>query len=234
MDTNKNETALALSHDFLGHIMSPADFSVLDQLIQKIGDRSASLSDHEKTAATEVIESWNQSVVARIEANASQASDVLDFMSGKPMSGTQADQVVELFHSFLGDTPEYQAYAEALQAYMDLSANEPVDEPVDGAMSLNEADRIIAANRTARLAHQRDMQAANRRYAKAVKAYIKSVNELPEAKEAKAKLSSYKRGASRMAAECRDKASLAKLNISVSDPNTRDLLRELMDFAKKV
>ena len=42
----------------------------------------------------------------------------------------------------------------------------------------------------------------------------------------------YSRKASRMAAECRDKASRIKINIAISDTETRDLLLDLLDFSK--
>lgn len=235
--TNHNDnpgTALALTHDFMGQIMTPADFNALDELIQKLGGRATTLSPDEKASATEIVETWNKSVVARINANASQASDVLAFLDGKPMAGSMADEIIELFRAVLGDTPEYKAYLEALNHYMAVQGDVPIDEPVDGTMTVAEADRAALANRAARMEHDRDVQVAERRYAKAVKEYIKSLNALPEIQDVRTKLTGYRRKANRMAAECQDKAARAKLNIAISDEETRNILHEMMDFTKTV
>lgn len=235
MDNNNanNNAALALTSNIVGQVLLPADLTALDALVTKLGERSACLQPEEKAAAVKAVEDWDKSVTDRIRANAGFASEVLAFLDGRDMGGNVVQRCAELFHDALGDTPEYAAYADALEKCMDIRRDKPVEDPVTNDMTMEEADKARADNRAAELRWRRQVDAADAGYAKAVKAYVKSVTDMPEAKNAMSQLRAYARKASRLAAECSDKASKAKINISISDKDTRELLHELMDFAKK-
>lgn len=232
-NNNGNNTALALTTNIVGQVLLPADLTALDALVTKLGERSACLQPEEKAAAVKAIEDWDASVTDRIRANACFANEVLAFLDGRDMGGGTVQRCVELFHDAVGDTPEYAAYISAFELAMDARREKPVDEPVTNGMTMEEADKARAANRAAELRWRRQVDAADAGFAKAVKAYIKSILGMPETKDAMSKLRAYARKAARLAAECSDKAAKAKINISISDKDTRELLHELMDFAKK-
>lgn len=229
-----NNTSLALTNNIVGSVMTPADFKALDGLIQSLGDRSASLTPDEKTSAIAIVEEWNQSVVSRIQLNADCARDVLNFLNGQSVDGNTVYNMIEMFHDAMGDTPEYLAYQDAVAALGAVQADQPIEAPVTGDMTITEAERQRLDNRAAELAWQRDVQNAQYKLNRAAKAFITAINASPEVKSAKAALTSYRRKATSMTNECRDKATRAKLNISISDPETRKVLHDLMDFTKTV
>lgn len=227
-----NTTAIALARDLVGQVLAPADFSALDDLVKKLGDRSAALTDGEKSAAMEVVSEWDKTVVARIDANADMAKGVLSFLSGNNVHGTTMDRYIQMFHDTLGDTDGYAEYQKALDKYYAVMADAPIDQPADPNMTVQEADKLSLANHAATIAHNRRKDAATFAVMKTAKAYVTALRAMPEVKEAAEKLRAYSRKASRMAAECHDKASRIKINIAISDKETRDLLHDLLDFSK--
>ena len=238
-ETKENDgagtAALALSsHNFTGRILQPADFQALDGLIQALGDKSANLAPEEKTGAIAVIDEWNTSVTERIRANEAQARQILEFLDGTAMYGTQLEECVELFHEVLGDTPEYLAYQSAVENYAAVMSDAPLDSVVDDAMTVAQAEKINMENHAERLKYGRRLRTAEHAFNKAVKEYVKHLNALPEILSLKGSLRSYRTRAARMAADCQDKATRAKLNITISDPDVRKLLHDMMDFTKTV
>lgn len=233
--TGTTTTAMALaSGSFTGRILQPADFKALDGLIKALGDKSANLSESEKSGAIAVIDEWNSSVTGRIRANADMARMVLSFLDGAQLWGQSLEDAIELFHEALGDTPEYLAYRAAADAYAAVSADAPLDVPVSGDMTVAQSDRIAMDNYAAKLEHGRKLKTAEHAFNKAVKNYIKTLNAMDEIRTLRGSLTSYKNKAARMAADCQDKATRAKLNVAISDPDVRNTLHEMMDFAKKV
>lgn len=235
MNTGTTTTAMALaSGSFTGRILQPADFKALDGLIQSLGDKSASLTPEEKAGAVAVIDEWNSSVTSRIRANADMAGMVLSFLNGAQLWGQSLDDVIELFHEALGDCPAYEAYGTAVEGYADVMRDKPVDLPVDGAMTVAQADKVRLENYAAGLEHGRKVKVAEHAFNRAVKGYVTYLNGLDEVKALKGSLQSYKNKAARMTADCQDKATRAKLNVTVSDPDVRKALHDMMDFAKTV
>lgn len=231
-NAGSNITALAITKDLIGQILVPADFSALDGLVQKLGARSASLTDGEKASAMEVVSEWDKTVVARIDANADMAKGILSFLSGNNTPGSIMDRYIQMFHDTLGDTKGYVEYQAALDEYYAVMADAPIDQPADPGMTVEEADKLSLANHAATIAHNRRRDAASFAVMKAAKTYVTALRAMPEVKEAMEKLRAYSRKASHMAAECRDKASRIKINIAISDTETRDLLLDLLDFSK--
>lgn len=229
---NSNDKALVLAKDLVGQVLAPADFSALDGLVQKLGERSTSLTDNEKAAAMEVVSEWDMSVTSRIDANARLAKDVMSFLSGSPMHGAAMDRYINMFHDALGDTEGYDEYQKALDEYYDIIAAAPIEQPASPEMTVAEADRLAMANRAAETAHGRKRDAAAFAVMRAAKAYVTSLRAMPAVQEATEKLKAYSRKASRMSAECHDKASRIKINIAIFDKETRDLLHDLLDFSK--
>lgn len=232
-DAKAPATGLAIAQNIVGQILLPADLSALDAMVKAFGDRSAKLTADEKATAIQIVDDWDKSVTQRISTNASMANEILAFLDGQSMGGDCVDRCIELFHDAFGDTPEYDAYKSALEACADIRREQPVADAACGDMTLDMADRIRSDNYNAELKWRRQVSAADAACAKAVKAYVKSVLAMPETKDAMSRLRSYARKATRLAADCSDKAAKAKINISISDEDTRALLHELMDFAKK-
>lgn len=233
--TGTTTTAMALaSSSFTGRILKPADFTVLDGLIQSLGDKSATLTPDEKAGAIAIIDEWNTSVTARISANAEQARRVLAFLDGSQVYGRELEDIIELFHDALGDTAEYNAYRDAVENYAAVMSDRPLETPIDSGMTIAQSDKVRMDNYAASLDYGRLVKQAEHRFNKAVKAYIMALRDMPEVKDLRGSLNSYKNKASRMAADCQDKATRAKLNVTISDPYVRKALHEMMDFAKTV
>lgn len=233
-NASTNVSAALSAQSFTGKILAPADFTALDGLIQTLGSRSAVLSPDEKAGAVAVVDEWTTSVVSRIQNNASQADIVIRFLEGQSLYGSSLYDTIELFREAMGDTPEYLACREAMEKYSEIQADRPIEVPVEGGMTVEQADRVGMDNYAANLEHARKLKSAEYAFNKSVKAYMKSLAAIPEIKALKGSLVSYRNKASRMAAQCQDKATRAKLNITVSDPETRKTLHDMLDFAKTV
>lgn len=228
--TDKNQLSTAV----VGSILTPADFNALDGLISSMGDQSKTLSGEEKKQAAAVIDEWNESVVNRIKLNADQASDVLAFLAGSRVPDSIANNLIGLFNDTFGETPEYVAYQAAYDAY-ELSAMEAPEKPIvtDG-MTIAEIDGMNLTYERENLIFQRRHSQLSAKMRKAATDYVRALNKIPEIAEAKLQLSAYRRKASRMAQQCQDKATRAKINITINNEDTRKLLHELLDFTKTV
>lgn len=233
-NNNSNCTALTITSNIIGQILLPADLTALDALIKGLGDRSANLDASEKTAALQIVDDWDKSVTARIAANADQAREILAFLDGQSMSSYLLDKYVEMFRDILGDSPAYQAYDQARENCSAIRQEQPIDKPTEATMTVMESDQNTLDNRAAQIAWRRRVDKADYEFMVAAKGYINSLKSDPSVMEAKTKLKAYARKASRLSAECSDKASRAKVNISINDADTRKLLHDLLDFASKM
>lgn len=232
-DTN-NETALTLTGNVIGQNLTAEKFNALDDLIQKLGDRSTELQPEEKTAAIEVVEDWTKSVTSRIQENATRAANMLHFLSGRTIGGAFLTENIEMFHEVIGDTPEYLNYVAAAEELEMLEQDRPIPIPVSPAMTVTQAEQTEIENHVADTKFERKILAAEYKVNRAVKAYIQSLNSMPAIQTVKANLTTYKRKATRMANDCRDKGARAKLNIAISDKETRSILQDMMDFTKAI
>lgn len=248
MDKNKNDTnhtqvdvvsgdeaeVTSLSTEIVGQVMTPADFSALDAVIQQLGAKNASLTEEEKKSTTAIVTQWNEQVIDRITQNVTAAKRMLAFLQGKDQHSVDVDENIELLNDAIGEIPEYVAYKEACEKLEEVSADAPVMEAVTDDMTITEVDDLKYRNQKASAMHTRAVNVATTAYRRAVKAYITAVNAMPEVQDAKAKLSAYKRKASKMKTECEDKATRAKINIAIADSDVRGILFDMMDFAKKI
>lgn len=232
-DTN-NETALTLTGNVIGQNLTAEKFNALDDLIQKLGDRSTELQPEEKTAAIEVVEDWTKSVTSRIQENATRAANMLHFLSGRTIGGAFLTENIEMFHEVIGDTPEYLNYVAAVEELEMLEQDRPIPIPVSPAMTVTQAEQTEIENHAADTKFERKILAAEYKVNRAVKAYIQSLNSMPAIQTVKANLTTYKRKATRMANDCRDKGARAKLNITISDKETRSILQDMMDFTEAI
>lgn len=227
---NKNQLSVAV----VGSILTPADFNTLDGLISSMGDQSKTLSDEEKKQAAAVIDEWNESVINRIKLNADQASDVLAFLAGNRVPDSIANNLIGLLNDTFGEIPEYVAYQEAYDAY-ELSAMEAPEKPiVTDDMTIAEIDDMNLTYERENLVFQRRRNQLFAKMRKAATDYVRTLNKIPDIAEAKLQLTAYRRKASCMAQQCQDKATRAKINITINNEDTRKLLHELLDFTKTV
>lgn len=227
---NKN----AVSVHVVGSILTPADFGALDKLITSLGENSAKLTDEEKKQASAIIDDWNESVIARIAQNVDAANDVIAFLSGRRIPDGTAKNIIENFVELFGETPEYLAYENASREYENQSFEAPMEPIVTEDMTIAQIDSGKLEYQRECLIYNRKLQAAVVNLRKAATDYVRSLNDMPQVQEARQQLTAYKRKASRMQNECRDKATKAKINITINNEETRKLLHELLDFAKTV
>lgn len=227
----------ALSTSVVGSILSPADFHALDELITKLGQSDAQLSDNEKTMAMQVIDQWDESVTNRIKENAETARTVLDFLSGKTVYWNVASDIIEMMTEYVGEIPEYVTFTEASEEYsratteLNMTRTEVVISP---DMTVAEVDNAHMEQQRLELIAQRKEREAYAKVCNAATAYVKALNKDARIQAAKSELASYRRKASRMASTCSDKAACAKINISISNEKVRQVLHEMMAFAKTV
>lgn len=238
MSNTPETTAVAVNNvSVVGSILTPADYQALDALIQKLGENNAQLSDTDKQMALTVIDQWDESVTSRIESNAETARAVLDFLAGKAITWNAATEIIEMMTEYVGETPEYLAFRQASDEYAEaiMKLNATNNDPVVTAdMTVAEVDNAHLEKQREQLMARRKEREAYAKVSEASTKYVKALNKDSRIQAAKQELNSYKRRASRMVTNCKDKATRAKINVSISNETIRSVLHEMMEFAKTV
>lgn len=220
--------------DFFGDI----DFSKLNQTITKLA--SHNLSDTEKTSAIEIIDSWNENVVQRINVevrkidnfiNCVQPSASCRGISALIYDGDYSTEL-EFIMNKIGMMDTYEELIDAIDDYDIANQNMKNVQTVVVDVDTTAADEVMQSKdiEIERIKKSAAVRKAGNRIAKLNEKISNAINsdkDLLKAIRALKKKSNAMRKAS---IECTDKANLAKINVTIDDASTRDALSELINF----
>lgn len=211
-------------------VITPADFSALDQVITKLGEHAGNLAEKEKEFAVQAIGEWEDLVVKRVNANNTRARAYLGTIKGTEI---HEDILLELAGSagLAGDVAEYNKLSDEI-------AEHRLNKPQYGGM---DPEATMESNMRGEYDYQRDDAIWNRKYRQLVaiqsnmqESIRRKLVKADGVSELKDKLSAYVRGTDSSLASCREKAQLAKVSVSISNEDARVVLKDLIGFAATV
>ena len=219
----------------VGALFSNIDFNGLDSAIDMIGTRSGDLTAEEKEAARDIVSEWERNVIKRLHTHSAELEKFLNnFKSADSDNIHLSDAVLLEVAAKTNTTALLDVYFNARDVLLDWKSQAPEVWGHDPDKSENQnlidkKDYDLASTK-----YIIEMRRLSRTQALAAKAFRKAVNKDPDFKELVKKIEIYRGNVNKHCAICREKSAAAKLNISISSPEVRKSIRELLDFCIKL
>lgn len=226
-------------------IFKDIDFAGLNRIIDIIGDKSANLSVEEKTAATEIVGQWEETVLDRLKANGNKMRCMIEMLNRNaqshiwlcPIAGSdymsqeQIDQIV-----FATDTKELFEKAQlAYEMQCEYRKEHSPERPyTDDNMSYNEIARLTKRFEAEQSRYSIESTRYTRKTHLAFQEFIKALIKHKSVKEMLKKAEAHTASLKGYTTECQTKATMAKLNIQISSPEIRSVIHEMLDFASTI
>ena len=240
--SKKKELAVNGVAGVFSDLFKEINFKEMDGMIEKLGDSSGNLSDHEKVKATEVIREWRREIVTRIENRIRDTEEGMCFLNpecapekvyGKV--GNLAEGMEEEMARRTGTGKLYRDYVTALDEVLSHKKVKPsskYEHNEDMTYEQNELAKkeyeisVIKYNsKSTRLA-----RTAGTAFAR----WISAMSDHQDVKDLLNAMKKYKKTAISFKDECLRKETLAAIAVNISDPTIRTTLKEMMEFSLKI
>lgn len=227
----QNNSVAIITND----LFSDIDFQGISAAIEKIGQSNGSLTTEEKEMANAIVSDWQHGVVGKLHTKNNEMNDFIGFFEvgshGRVVGADKLEDFGELLADKTRTVLEYDALVAILEVLEDHQQTRP-EQPIEREdrtykESLEEAE----AYRLGVAKYDLTQTRLYREVYQAERAWKKLVKENKEVKELLKKARRYNKDLGKFTDLARDKAQIAKLNITVSDKVVRESLRELLDFS---
>ena len=221
------------------HNPNAVSFENLNEVITKLGDSSKELSADEKASACMAIESWEKLVIEKIRTKANEMQAFLNVMSHGPFNCTSAqEEAVAKLKAIcyqIGLQEKYDSLAAAIKAAQDYQSEErPTAPRMSEGVSNLENRRLHAAYQSEVAKYNIQLEKLNR------KAYLiwddisKSLKKNVDCKEMLKSCNDWLGKQNKFYNGAREKAEIAKMNVSISSSEVRQLLRQMFDYEVEI
>lgn len=237
VSTNRDELALVLPALF-----NNVDFEGLNGAITVLADHQGNLNDDEKKFGREIIVDWQKNVLQAIQLRAENMYTVLEYFGVKhngrvPYGAVQSNfgPHIEIALAETTHTTElYQAYIaaeEARDAYKNDAPEAPVYDLMTTAASKLESK---AAFDLAIAKYDIELTKLNRMANIAYKTWKNALLKDPEIQTMLRQAQSHGQQVTKLQTECKAKAQMAAVSISIGDAKIREALKEMARFTSTI
>ena len=229
-------------------MMREFDMGGLAAKVENLTD--ANLRDTEKDHAVLIINDWNENVISKINQRASNMREVIDHFEEKRDHFS--------YYSSYGDNRRLSELNSEISSYdADLADKtgtlelygriDTLKEKVENIISCYPTEPVIpkgedpetAMNR--RHTYEREKFQAEKVIKQAINelniaysTWLKTVREIDAIKEMIAQAKSYLRKVNTFKSECDDLTLMARTNVLLSDGKAKEILKDMMNFGKKI
>lgn len=231
MTTKKNLPAAVTN---IAGIFDPINFEQLNKAISKLASSKATLSPEEKKFAIDLIDDWDTSVITAIDDKISEGNQILYSFNPNYHNCELDEEILSNLTKQLGSkyTNMYKKYATAKNELFDLQQNAP---KYDQDRDLDETAGEYIDRRTSEEAefakYDLKLAKARKKVDWALYELKKTLNETPEVQEIIKRIKTFQKKSKSFKTACNDKSRLAKINVTISDENIREALKEIINFA---
>lgn len=212
-------------------VIEPINFNELNVSIEALGENRA-LSDKEKEIGVNLLKEWEVNVIEKIDNKRYELEKIKWFFTNT--SYHLEDEQKEKLAKFAGTEKLFGEYVDMRGVVKNLELTCPVRPKINPNITVAEND-LNYGEYEAQLT-KFNVEKSKIEYKKA-QAYIKwfsATRKSPSIKKLLIELEDYLVKVNKYKVEARDKAHLAKINISISDVKIRDAIREIVEFTKRI
>lgn len=228
----------ALGNMFMPDLFKDIDFNGLNAAIDKMGAASGELNEDDKDFARSIISEWNQSVVSRLNEKHGEMNYFISFFNPDNESLQLGHLGIHEFGQDLADKTSTQTEFKAVLAARDELRNHEASRPDSPIKSETDtAEDTIRKQKTYeadlaiyRAKHERLI----RQVAVATGKWKRALNQDSSVKDLMSNARKFTRESGKMRDTAKEKAQLAKLNISISSGTARESLKELLEFTQTI
>lgn len=242
--SKNTETAIVASNaDITTQVINSffnVDFEAVNKTIDALATR-ASLTETEKQEANKIIDSWNDNVIEKLRLEENKIRDFLVKINGSA-------------HAGIPHCIEHQIYIDEIEALVDYAKIRhlydemclTVDERTTAIAAKNnipDIDDDINTTQGEYIHMMRDheyavtvaaknVQKLDNKLARQNAEIVAALNADANVRSIITQLKKRVNGMTKMRTACTDKAQLAKINITIDDPNVRQSLKDLIALTK--
>lgn len=219
-----------------GILSAQVRFDDLNAAIEKLGTASKKLSDKEKELGVKTLVEWEQGVIERINSKEREMNRVIQFIEDGTCYGyndSEKEAMEGKLADITGTDALLQKAAEARELVKDCQRKQPMMPHINPDLSINENDLERSKWRVEETKWQNEVRKVAHVADTAYDAWLRKVRVHPEVKKFVAQVKTFRERAKAYSLECKEKASLARINISIGNDDARANLLEIMNFSKK-
>lgn len=242
MAKNDNTTIVSAAtsnkYDVVANQFFNVDFNAMNTIIDKLANRNQ-LSKVEKKEANNIIDTWNDNVIQKLQMESNNITEFVDAINGTAFEGIpslirnqQFISELETLINIAGLNNEYDEMCDTVNDYVQAEAALKNIPAVDDDLDTTQGDLIIMQRN-----HDYNVAKATAEMKKIgnklIRQNITMTQALTSNNDVKKLLTQLKRRATnmkKMMTTCTDKAQLAKINITIDDAGVRDSLKELIEL----
>ena len=211
------------------------NFSELNNVITALGNNNKGLSDKEKEFAVEAINTWEESVIDKIEYKRKEAKELLYILNVNTKSLCTYSCQEELLEELISVTGLQAFYDEYLNK-MDIlelhNSNAPQLPIVDELNTTTREQMITHKNyELSRAIHEKERVKLERDAYNSMYKLKAELNNNEKVQELIKRLKKYERKTSSFIRQCKEKSQLAKISVSIESEDIKTSLKELMNFS---
>lgn len=224
-EKKEKSTALAL--------VSEIDFSKLQKTIEGLG-KSDKLTDGQRETGVQVLNDWETNVLDKLSVREGEITMLVNFIRNKQDSyyhdSAGFDVMKEKLTEISGTQKLYDAYVEAQMVVMDKKAETPERPVSDITITIEDKEKAYGTYRIEMQLHDLAVRKLETAAERAKRAWERAVRGHSEIKKLLGDLEGMLGKLKEHKATATDLAMLAKMNLAISDEDTRTALREILSF----
>lgn len=220
------------------NLFKDVDFSQLNSAITSLGGASTQLTPDEKTNASKLVDEWTNTVTNKLNSKRYDLSSVLSFFDNRGYqcrSSVLSDEQLASLAEQTGTTDTFSKIA-AQKEIIEIIQEKKRPADVYHDINLSEVQNMLNQKQYEMDYHifQAELNKEDNKLNKLMTDWIKELKKHAAVKDMIAKAKEYIRTYNDVYEQAKQKGQLAKLNILISNAETRDALRSLLDFTETI
>ena len=213
-------------------VLEPINFNELNVSIEALGDNRA-LSDKEKEIGVNLLKEWEENVIRKLENKGYEMSRFKQFFANRE-DYRMDDAAREKLAKFAGTERLFQTYKDMEKAVSEFDLTGPQRPSLDPNRTIAENDLNFGEYEAELTKFNVEKSKVEYKKKQAYQKWFLATRKTPAVKKLLAGVDDYITKLDKYKTECRDKAHLARVNVSISDEKIRAAIREIIDFTKRI
>lgn len=218
-------------------VLTDINFNQLNTSIEALGQANR-LTDKEKEIGVNLLDEWEHNVVDKLENKRYEIQRVKSFLDGRNNGYQDSDEIDELLREKLaklsGTEKLYAAVKESKETMGDFKLSEPVRPSTDPTKTIEQNDLMYAEYEAAVMKYNIERKKVEFKIKELYRKWFLAMRKSTPVKRMVAGMSDYLVKVSKYKTECKDKAHLAKINLSISDERIRAAIKEIINFTQTI